>query len=64
MFVERKVNVPTKYHDRIKLAVTQDNALPVKLDLVTPGDDVMLLTPGQMIKIDRAIRNGKKVMTI
>ena len=64
MFVERKVNVPTKYHDRIKLAVTQDNALTVILDLVTPGDDVMLLTPGQMIKIDRAIRNGKKVMTI
>ena len=64
MFVERKVHVPQKYHDRIKLAVTQDDALAVRLDLVTPGEDIMLLTPGQMIKIDRAIKNGKKVMTI
>ena len=64
MYTQRKVHVHEKYHERIKSAVTQDRPLGVKLNLTKDGDDVILLTPGQLIKIERAIRAGKKVLTI
>ena len=44
--------------------MTQDRPLGVKLNLTKDGDDVILLTPGQLIKIERAITAGKKVLTI
>ena len=56
--------MPERYHERIKAAVTQDRPLAVKLDLTTDGEDLVLLTPGQIIKIERAMRDGKKVMTV
>ncbi len=64
MYTQAKVNVHQKYHDRIKSAVTQHRPLAVKLDLTSPGEDVILMTPGQLIKIERAKRVGKKVLTI
>ena len=64
MYTQRKVNVPERYYTRIKSAVTQDRPLPVKLDLTAEGNDIVLLTPGQLIKIDRAVRAQKKVLTI
>ena len=64
MYTQRKVHVPEKYHEKIKSAVTQDRPLGVKLDLTKHGEDIILLTPGQLIKIERAIRAGKKVLTI
>ena len=64
MYTQQRGNVHEKYHDRIKTAVTQDKPLAIKIDLTSPGDDVILMTPGQLIKIERALREGKKVLTI
>ena len=64
MYTPQKIHVPEKYHERIKAAVTQDRPLAVKLDLTTDGEDLVLLTPGQIIKINRAMRDGKKVLTV
>ena len=65
MYTQRRVHVPERYHERIKAAVTQDRPLAVKLDLSSEeGNDVVLLTPGQLIKIERAMRAGKKVLTV
>ena len=73
-YTPQKVHIPEKYHERIKSAVTQDRSLAVKLDLTkgvggggssrAGGDATLLLTPGQLIKIKRAINAGKKVLTI
>ena len=64
MFHLRKLNVPEKYHERIKNAVTHDRPLSVKLNLQGPPEHDLMLTPGQIIKIDRAVSLGKKVMSI
>lgn len=64
MYTTKKVHVPEKYHERIRDAVTQDKPLPVKIDLTSDGEDVIALTPGQLLKIERAMRAGKKVTTI
>ena len=48
MYTQLKVHVPEKYHDRIKVAVTQDCPLVVKLDLTKDGYSSVLLTPGQV----------------
>ena len=64
MYTPQRVHVPERYHERIKTAITQDSPLPVKLDLTAGGEDLVLLTPGQIIKIERAIQAGKKVMTV
>ena len=74
-YTPQKVHIPEKYHERIKSAVTQDRSLAVKLDLTKGvggggggprggGDATLLLTPGQLIKIKRAVNAGKKVLTI
>ena len=64
MYSPRKVHVPERYHEKIKMAVTHDRPLSVKINLqATPEHDVML-TPGQIIKIERACAAGKKVMSI
>ena len=64
MYTQFKVHVPERYHERIKTAVTQDKPLGVKLDLTVTGNDTILMTPGQLLKIKRAISAGKKVLTI
>ena len=64
MYTQRKVHVPEKYHERIKTALTQDRPLPVKLDLTVEGGDTVLLTRGQVLKIERAVHAQKKVLTI
>ena len=64
MYSPHRVHVPEKYHEKIKTTVTQDRPLAVKLDLMKDGEDLVLLTPGQVIKIERAMRAGKKVMTV
>ena len=60
MYSQVTVNVPKKFHPRIKKAMTQDRPLAVKLNLSEEGNDVLLLTPGQMIKIHKAVSEGKK----
>ena len=64
MYTQRRVHVPEKYLERIKAAVTRDRPLAVKLDLTSEGGDVVLLTTGQIIKIERAMRAGKRVLTV
>ena len=64
MYSQQKVHVPTKYHDRIKAAMSNDQPLSVKVDLTKVGDTTVLMTPGQIVKMQRAISSGKKVMTI
>ena len=64
MYTQVKAKVPEKYHQRIKTAMTRDRPLAIKLDLTTEGNDIMLLTPGQMIKIHKAMAGGKKVITL
>ena len=64
MYTEQRVHVPSRYHQRIKAAVTQDNPLSVKVDLKTPGEDTILITSGQLIKINRALKAGKNVLTL
>ncbi len=64
MYTPKEMHVPEKYHGKIKLAVTQDLPVSVKLDLLKEGNHTILLTPGQIIKIQRAISIGKKVFTI
>ena len=64
MYTQQKVHVPQKYHERIKAAMTQDRPLSVKLDLQKHGDTTILMTPGQILKMQRAISSGKNVMTV
>ena len=64
MYSEFKVHVPEKYHERIKTAMTQERPLAVKIHLEKEANATLLLTPGQLIKIKRAINAGKKVLTI
>ena len=52
MYKPVKVHVPEKVHEKLKSLVVQDKVIPVKIDIMD-GDDILLLTPGQIIK------NGK-----
>ena len=59
------MHVPQRYRDRIQNAMTIDKAIAVKIDLTSPdGEDVLHLTPGQVLKLDNARNQGKKVITI
>ena len=64
MYSQQKVYVPSKYHDRIKAAMSVDHPLSVKIDLTKDGDTTVLMTPGQILKMQRAIASGKNVMTV
>ena len=63
-YSQLKVNVPNRYHDKIKGAVTQEKPLAVKLDLTAASNATILVTPGQLQKIKRYIGVGKKVITL
>ena len=64
-YSQLKVNVPNRYHDKIKAAVTQEKPLAVKLDLTAAASNAtILVTPGQLQKIKRYISHGKKVITL
>ena len=64
MYSQQKVHVPEKYHERIKSAMSEDRPLSVKLDLKKSGDTTILMTPGQILKMQRAISSNKKVLTV
>lgn len=64
MFSQQKVHVPKKYHEMIKAALTQDQPLTVRLDLKKPGDTTVLMTPCQIIKMQRAISASKSELPI
>jgi len=54
-----KVHIPKNVHEKLKSLVVQDKNIPVKIDLVE-GNDVLLLTPGQIIIMENAKKAGKK----
>ena len=59
MYRPVKVHIPSKVHEKLKSLVAQDKIVPVKIDLIE-GDDLLLLTPGQIIKMENA-KKGSKV---
>ena len=59
MYKPVKVHIPKNVHEKLKLLVVQDKGMPVKIDLID-GDNVLLLTPGQIIKMGNAKSEGKK----
>ena len=59
MYQPVKVHVPQKVHEKIKSLIAQDRGMPIKVDL-QEGDDTLLLTPGQLIKMRNAKNEGKK----
>ena len=63
-----KVEVPSRYHEKIKKAVVKGEAkspVSVKINLLnTNGNDTLLLTKGQIAKLERARLIGKKNMTV
>ena len=63
MYQAVKVNVPEKIHQKLKDLITKDRAIPIKIDL-QEGDDLLLLTPGQIIKMRNAKNEGKKTIIL
>ena len=60
-----EVNVPTRYRETIKKALEKNGKLSVKVNLgESEGNDTILLTRGQIAKMERAKILGKKRMTI
>ena len=62
-----QVNVPPEVHERLKLAIQGAGALSVKVNLQQKeGDDThtLLLTRGQITKLERARLIGKKSATV
>ena len=64
MYSQLKVHVPERYHEKIKDAVTKDYPVSIKINLTQDGEQIVLVTPGQLLKIKRARTEGKKVMTL
>ena len=64
MYSPMDVNVPEKYHNRVKAAVTQEKPLAIKVNLKNEPNATILVTPGQMLKIKRGMSVGKNVLTI
>jgi len=59
MYRPVKVHIPENVHEKLKSLIAQDKKMPVKISLAD-GDDLLLLTPGQIIIMANAKRNGKK----
>ena len=60
MYQPVKVHVPENVHEKLKSLIVKDKVMPVKIDLENYGDDTLLLTPGQIIKMRNAKMEGKK----
>ena len=60
MYRPVKVNVPKHTHEKLKSWVAQDKVMSIKIDLDDDGNHLLLLTPGQIIKMENAKRAGKK----
>ena len=59
MYRPVKVHIPESVHEKLKSLIAQDKKIPVKISLAD-GDDILLLTAGQIIKMANAKRNGDK----
>ena len=63
MYQAVKVHVPDKFHEKLKSLIAKDQGIPVKVNL-QEGDDLLLLTPGQIIKMRNAKNEGKKTIIL
>ena len=66
-YIPTKVDIPSRFHEKIKKAIEEGGksaAVSVKLNLINEGDHTLLLTRGQIAKIERARLIGKKKMTV
>ena len=60
-----KIDVPSRFHENIKKALHEKRKnVSVKINLTGSGNDTLLLTSGQISKMERARILGKKTMTI
>ena len=59
MYKPVKVHIPKNVHEKLKSLVAQDKVMPVKIEF-KEGNDTLLLTPGQIIKMENAKNAGKK----
>ena len=65
-----KLDVPEKYHERIKSALKAGKKVSVKVSLQSlddgagSGNQTLLLTDGQVRKLRKAKENGKKSATV
>ena len=67
MYNPIQVDVPEKYHDRIKKNLLQQNAkvsVKVILDKLNNGNHTLLLTNGQIKKLEAAKEKGLKSTTV
>ena len=65
LYTPMKVDIPYRYHEKIKNALKGKSPVSVKVNLINPEeDDILLLTKGQILKMQRARLIGKKSMTI
>ena len=59
MYSPVRVHIPKILHEKLKSMVALDKNMSVKISL-EEGDDLLLLTPGQIIIMDNAKKAGKK----
>ena len=64
MYTPTTVHIPKEYHQKLQNMVTHDRGMSVKVSLQQPGNEKLLLTPGQMIKIERAKASGKNTILL
>lgn len=69
LYKPSRVSVPEKFHEKIKQSLNQGGKVSVKINIEQSeggrgGNETLLLTRGQLKKIDRARENGKKNITI
>ena len=61
MYEAVKVYIPKETYEKLKRSlVVKDQGMPIKIDLKNYGNDILLLTPGPIIKMRNARTEGKK----
>ena len=62
LFIEHKIHIPTDQHTKLKRAITgKSKQVSLKIsngDLQKQGSDTLLLTTGQILKLQQARSNG------
>ena len=57
MYRPVKVHIPENVHEKLKSLIAEDKKMPVKISLAD-GDDLLLLTYGQIIKMNTTWNNS------
>ena len=63
MYKPVKVHIPEKVYEKLKALLIRDKVIPIKINLID-GNDVLLLTPSQVSKMEHAKKLGKKSITL